>query len=99
MTGLLQRPIIIARPTRPSYLLASSPFDLMDSRPKPIVGQTIYAKPINNAARYGNVELRPVIVATIGRKWFTIRDSERYHVWRERFNVGDWTQDRKSHSP
>lgn len=40
------------------------------SRKKPVVGQTLYALNVGNNARHREQELKPVIVVSVGRKYF-----------------------------
>lgn len=59
---------------------------------KPILGETLYALNVGNAAGRGVPQtLKPVIVSKIGRKYFTCgpegaRFPEEYHIdtWREK---------------
>lgn len=36
------------------------------------IGQKVYLKPINNAARYGNKEINEKTILKIGRKYFSV---------------------------
>ena len=64
------------------------------NKPKPEVGQTLYSLNINNAARWSEQKLTPVIVKSVGRKYFTCGPPEsnskyldiKYHLdtWREK---------------
>lgn len=55
---------------------------------KPEVGQTVYRLPIGNAARRGNVELTPVVVTKVGRKYFTVGED----CQAQQFFIDGWHQ-------
>jgi len=65
------------------------------NKPNPKVGQILYSLNIGNAARRCEQKLTPVVVITVGRKYFTVseeqyRGSPHMHVthhlgtWREK---------------
>ena len=44
----------------------------MTTKPKPIVGQTLFSINVGNASRNKPATLTPVIVQKVGRKYFTV---------------------------
>lgn len=57
----------------------------MSNKNKLSVGQKVYLKPINNAARYGDKELKEQVIKKIGKKYFFVGSEESNN---ERF----WTK-------
>ena len=55
---------------------------------KPEVGETLFSLNIGNAARNSEQVLTPVVVAKVGRKYFTVREG-----WKEtKYRLSDWLQ-------
>jgi hypothetical protein len=63
------------------------------SREKIEVGQRVFLKPINNAARYGNKEIREEVILKAGRKYFSVgKEGETREHWMIKFNIEDLRQ-------
>ena len=55
---------------------------------KPEVGETLFSLNIGNAARTREQVLTPVVVAKVGRKYFTVGEG-----WKEtKYRLSDWRQ-------
>jgi hypothetical protein len=54
----------------------------MSNKDKLSIGLKVYLKPVNNAARYGDKELRELIIKKIGKKYFFVggenQNNERF---------------------
>jgi hypothetical protein len=48
----------------------------MSNKDKLSVGLKVYLKPVNNAARYGDKELREQVIKKIGKKYFFVGTEE-----------------------
>lgn len=64
------------------------------SRPKPIVGQTLYALNVGNNARNREQTLTPVVVLSVGRKYFKAvaeecKDRPRLAI---QYDLSDWRE-------
>lgn len=57
----------------------------------PIVGQTLYSLNVGNAARHRKQELTPVVVESIGRKYFTVFRADRSHL-KTQYHLSDWRE-------
>lgn len=58
---------------------------------KPIVGERLFSLNVGNAARNAPQVLTPVIVATVGRKYFTTKPEGGN--WSETtYHIDEWTQ-------
>ncbi|WP_299831419.1 hypothetical protein [uncultured Metabacillus sp.] len=63
------------------------------SKDKIIVGQKVYLKPVNNAARYGNKEIREQEIVKVGRKYFFVGSKgEARERWMIKFSIEDLRQ-------
>lgn len=73
----------------------------MRSKRKPVVGDTLYRLSVGNAARFDADRLVPVIVTSVGRKYFTCTPEEfkdcphmerQFHLesWREKTDTSAW---------
>lgn len=61
------------------------------NKPNPAVGQTLYSLNVCNAARNCDQVLTPVIVAKVGRKYFTAEPQD--HPWKSaNYHLGSWRQ-------
>lgn len=56
---------------------------------KPILGETLYSLNVGNAARHCEQVLTPVVVKSIGRKYFTVESPSSREV---RFYLENWRQ-------
>lgn len=57
------------------------------------LGQKAFLKPINNAARYGNKEIKEVEIVKIGRKYFFVgKEGETNERLMTKFNIEDRKQ-------
>jgi hypothetical protein len=65
---------------------------MKQSKPRPVVGQTLYSLNVGNAARHGEQKLTPLVVKSVGRKYFTCgRDGGT--KWSDvEFHLDDWSQ-------
>jgi hypothetical protein len=54
----------------------------MSNKDKLSIGLKVYLKPVNNAARYGNNEIKELVIKKIGKKYFFVggenQDNERF---------------------
>ncbi|MGG3890312.1 hypothetical protein [Metabacillus fastidiosus] len=58
-----------------------------------IVGEKVYLKPVNNAARGGNKEIREEYIIKIGRKYFFVgKEGETNERLMVKFNIDDLRQ-------
>jgi len=57
-------------------------------KPKPIVGQVVYCIPSRSA--YGNKKLIPVVVKSVGRKYFCCGLSDSQHY--SEYQLDDWSE-------
>jgi hypothetical protein len=59
-------------------------------REKPEVGQTLYSLNVGNAARGCEQKLTPVIVAKVGRKYFTCSEEDSW--FEAQYHLDSWRQ-------
>ena len=60
---------------------------------KPILGETLYDLNVGNAARRGRAQiLTPVVVKTVGRKYFTCAPAEGQYRPETTYALEDWKQ-------
>jgi hypothetical protein len=54
------------------------------------LGQKVYLKPVNNAARYGNKEIKEQTILKIGRKYFLVgAEGQTNERWMTKFSIED----------
>ena len=76
------------------YTLGEQSGKTSQNRSKPVVGETLYDLNIGNAARNTPQVLTPVIVRSVGRKYFTCSpegyEDKRYET---KFRLEDWREE------
>lgn len=69
----------------------------MKTKRKPIIGEKLFTLNVGNAARRTPQVLTPVIVAKVGRKYFTTHAEGQFKVERE-FHLENW-REKTDYSP
>lgn len=59
---------------------------------KPKVGDTLYSLNVGNAARNVEQELSPMVVVSVGRKYFKLQGVDRKQYMTVEFELSDWKE-------
>jgi hypothetical protein len=66
---------------------------------KPILGEILFDLNVGNAARRGSAQmLTPVVVVSVGRKYFTCAPAEGHYRPETTYALGDW-REKTEHFP